>query len=422
MSEREFEAWFASQLHQRCYKKITHQGAVALKERLSLARQSHRWLRHAQVLNSDVREVNAQLLDRLAGVKRGKLTLIAGGPPCQPFSRSGKRETMTVSDGRLFLEFVRLVGEVRPRFFLFENVKGLLLSKTDVVSWFCSSCQRKSIPVFAHRERVLQGVDEPYNCVCGATRGDWSHDRRADGSLQIILEEFRRLGYTCEWKLLNAADYGAPQMRERLFILGSRDHETFSWPIATNAPKAPRAEQASLFSGNTSRVEPWRTVLDTLWKDGHPRFGALDPSTARLWVKNVVRPHDEPVTWTLDRPSPTVGAHQAAKLAIAPLGVPEEQLARQQWHTTGRRQGDTPPVPVVHEYLSDEDLLRLQTFPPQWYLYGTRMERAFQIGNAVPVVLAHAVGAALLGRPDALHSEDAVLSGVSEHAEAVDSV
>ncbi|NJM39112.1 MAG: DNA cytosine methyltransferase, partial [Akkermansiaceae bacterium] len=87
--------------------------------------------------------------------------------------------------------------------------------------------------------------------------------------------------------------------------------------------------------------------------------------------------------------------------AIAPFGVPEAQLFRQQWHTLGRRQGDTPPVFVEHEYLTDLELMRLQTFPDNWYLYGTRMERAFQIGNAVPPVLARVVGEALVSAMDA---------------------
>lgn len=102
------------------------------------------------------------------------------------------------------------------------------------------------------------------------------------------------------------------------------------------------------------------------------------------------------MTWSLDRPAPTIGAHQSAKLAIAPNGVPVAQLERQQWHVLGRRQGDTAPVFVEHEYLSDEELLTLQTFPLSWYLHGTRMQRAFQIGNAVPPILAGAVGSALI--------------------------
>jgi DNA (cytosine-5)-methyltransferase 1 len=137
-------------------------------------------------------------------------------------------------------------------------------------------------------------------------------------------------------------------------------------------------------------------MLDALWAKGHPAFGKLDPEVAVLWVKNVVRPHAEPVTWSLNRPSPTIGAHQAAKLAIAPNGVPEAQLRRQQWHLKGHRQGDLPPVFVKHEYLTDLELLTLQTFPSGWYLYGTRMQRAFQIGNAVPVTLGHALGQAIM--------------------------
>jgi len=146
-------------------------------------------------------------------------------------------------------------------------------------------------------------------------------------------------------------------------------------------------------------------MIDCLWpKKRHNVFGRLDPDKAVLWVKNVVRPHDEPVTWTLRRAAPTIGAHQAAKLAIAPKGVPEAQLRRQQWHVLGKRQGDTPPVPVVHEYLSDEELLRLQTFPENWYLFGTRMQRAFQIGNAVPPMLAQAVGEEILRASGIAHS------------------
>ena len=125
-------------------------------------------------------------------------------------------------------------------------------------------------------------------------------------------------------------------------------------------------------------------------------FGPFDKETARLWVKNVVRPHDEPVTWGFDRPSPTIGAHQGAKLAFAPKGVPEKQLFRQRWATKGRKQGDTPPVPVEHLYLSDEELLKLQTFPASWYLHGTRMQRAFQIGNAVPPMLGKLIGESIL--------------------------
>jgi DNA (cytosine-5)-methyltransferase 1 len=291
------------------------------------------------------------------------------------------------------------VRDLRPRWFLFENVKGIAQSKTSVASACCSSCDKQFIVPFADRESLMTEETGLLTCPVCTHRGQM-HVNTVElrgGSLEIILHEFESLGYKCQNKLLNAADFGAPQSRERLMIVGSRDGERFRWPTPTHANSSSISSSgAQLQLEMDAPKKQWTVVQDVLWRSGHPDFGPLDYKTAVLWVKNVVRPHDEPVTWGLDRPSPTVGAHQAAKLALAPLGVPPEQLLRQQWHTLGRRQGDNPPVHVIHAYLSDEELLRLQTFPASWYLHGTRMERAFQIGNAVPPLLAEAVGRAIL--------------------------
>ena len=221
------------------------------------------------------------------------------------------------------------------------------------------------------------------------------NDRK--GALDVIVNELTGLGYTCHVEVLNAADFGVPQSRERVFIVGSRDNETFRMPSATHGTSARTGAQPGLWA--LDELPPARTVWDALFSSHNPNHApGIDPDRAVLWVKNVVRPHAEPVTWDLRRPSPTVGSHQAAKLAIAPDGVPEEQIFRQQWHTKGRRQGDTPPVNVNHTYLADSDLLKLQSFPDTWHVAGTRMERAFQIGNAVPPQL----GAAVLKQLDPL--------------------
>jgi DNA (cytosine-5)-methyltransferase 1 len=298
------------------------------------------------------------------------------------------------------MQFVRLVDGIRPRWFVFENVKGLVIHKADVASLKCSRCGTVSISDFEARDQLKDATTHPHKCQkCGHTVTHsviW--DNRRSGSLDIIKNEFQRLGYKCISRVLNAADYGAPQIRERLFIIGSRDGESLNWPGPTHGNGASLSgnNAPSLFDEIAPPLAPWRTLNEALYMSGHWHYGPLDERRAVLWLKNVVRPHDEPVTWKLDRPAPTIGAHQSAKLAIAPLGVPENQLARQQWHVIGRRQGDTDPVFVEHEYLTDEELLKLQTFPVSWYLHGTRMQRAFQIGNAVPPVLASAVGSAII--------------------------
>lgn len=402
LKPEEFNVWFDKQLQQRCYRAVSEAEKLRLYNRLKLGvGQERHFLEEAHILQGDIRGYPSETLAELAHMKTGELDLVAGGPPCQPFSRSGKRQTFDVSDGQLFLEFVRIARDLKPRWFLFENVKGLILNKTAVVSQTCGGCGKTRLPSFEDRNRVLQDELSSLPCPCSEVDTPISVENVRGGTLTVILNEFERIGYRCTWKVLNAADFGAPQARERLIVIGSRDNEEFYWPEPTHtAVNVKTTAQQSLF-GQTPALKPWVTMKESVWKEGHSEFGSLDSEEAVLWVKNVVRPHDEPVTWRLDRPSPTVGAHQAAKLAIAPEGVPETQLARQQWHVLGKRQGDTSPVPVKHALLSDEELLALQTFPRNWYLYGTRMQRAFQIGNAVPPTLAKALGEAIFASSNA---------------------
>lgn len=391
----EFSQWFeASVATQRCYKSASQADLGLLKARLSSALTlNDQPLFHAQIVECDVRRLGAEFVRDATSKTVGEIDLIAGGAPCQPFSRAGKQETVDCDDGRLFLEFVRLVDELRPRWFLFENVKGLTQHRTDALYSTCRDCGATRPVSFALRASAASlggAIDTCASCrKTAAITPQWKKQR--GGSLDMIEAEFSRLGYTCNSAVLNARDFGVPQDRERLFIIGSRDNESFAWPEPTHGAGN---GTISLFGDGLPKA-PRVSLREALYRRGHWRYGDLD-ERAVLWVKNVVRPHDEPVTWSLDRVSPTIGAHQAAKLAIAPHGVPAAQLARQQWHTLGHRQGDTPPVFVEHEYLTDHELLVLQTFPEHWYLHGTRMERAFQIGNAVPPALGAVVGGAIM--------------------------
>jgi DNA (cytosine-5)-methyltransferase 1 len=409
LAPAEFDGWFNVQItQQRCYRDMQLAESARLRRRLLRAVTKETYLGHAHIVERDIRALPAREVLDAIGSKPGEVDLLAGGPPCQPFSRAGKRELVDCDTGQLFREFVRMVTDLKPRWFLFENVKGLVLHKADVASQRCPSCKDVTLVEFARRDSIKEADQITANCISCGYFGPQTlvWEKRRAGSLDIIQSEFERAGYTCSSIILNAADFGAPQHRERLFIVGSRDGEKLVWPTpAYGDLDAKRRTIPTLFDRLDVERPCWRTVNDALYGNGHWRYGQLDPAKVVLWVKNVVRPHDEPVTWTLDRPAPTIGAHQSAKLAIAPFGVPEEQLYRQQWHVLGRRQGDTPPVDVEHEYLTDEELLTLQTFPSSWYLYGTRMQRAFQIGNAVPPVLARLVGDAILAAMGAVTNQ-----------------
>lgn len=384
---------------QRCFAKVSQEEKARFFSRLLTQSRDSKCLANCAVIEGDIRKITSDQF--LSHVPNNELFCIAGGPPCQPFSKAGKRKTIDCTkNGDLFFEFVRLVKDLRPKWFLFENVKGLAFTKTDIINQLCSDCGSERLADF----RVRQNFEEEkkFACCdqCGSKRIKWDVLSERGGSLRIILNEFEKTGYRCDFKVLNAADFGVPQIRERLFIVGSRDGKEINWPKPTHSKpthsKPKNSQQAELFEEEPDKSAPWVSMRDTVFNKPHWKYGKLTENDCVLWVKNVVRPHDEPVTWSLDRPSPTIGAHQGAKLAIAPSGVPEAQLARQQWATQGKRQGDTPPVPVEHEYLSDQELLELQSFPSWWYLHGTRMQRAFQIGNAVPPKLAEVVGRAIL--------------------------
>jgi len=385
----EFERWFEAQVPK--LGKTARQAAPLLRRRIRPAVGRPNAMSGCRVINADIADVDAAELLEALHIPVGSLDLIVGGPPCQSFSKAGQRLSVEDLRGQLFLHFARFVRDMRPRWFLFENVKGLTHSKAIRINALCGKCG----PFSPSYELIVADPEaETFPCPkCGGAA--FVEERMVDarGALQVVLNEFELLGYHCYVDLVNAVDFGVPQSRERLFILGSRDGERPLDLVPTHRLVPEEEERQLSFLHPDVERRPAETVWGTLFagRNNPYHHPEIDPEVAVLWVKNVVRPHDEPVTWDLRRPSPTIGAHQAAKLAIAPFGVPEEQLRRQQWHTKGRRQGDTPPVPVEHTYLSDEDLLMLQSFPPDWYIGGTRMERAFQIGNAVPPKLAAAV-------------------------------
>ena len=380
-------------LTQACFKRLTESEKERFFNRVRKRPNKERYLQNSSVLEGDIRSISTSKFSEK--LNSDDLFCIAGGPPCQPFSKAGKQKSLDCTkNGDLFYEFVRLVKGLKPKWFIFENVKGMTFTKTDVIYQICKTCHAKTIAPFHLRQNFSATTDTQKCLKCGEPETQWLVQTEAGGSQKIIFNEFEKLGYRCSFRVMNAADFGAPQTRERLFIVGSREGFDFHWPSPTHRKVAKSESQRDLFS-NVDLL-PRVTMYDALWPGTHSIYGSFDKNVAKLWVKNVVRPHDEPVTWDFDRPSPTIGAHQAAKLAFAPKGVPEKQLYRQKWATRGRKQGDTPPVKVEHEYLSDEELLTLQTFPNWWYLHGTRMQRAFQIGNAVPPILAEVIGKAVI--------------------------
>lgn len=170
------------------------------------------------VIEGDVSEISTEEILKAAKLTPLSAALVIGGPPCQSFSLAGKRMGMDDDRGKLLLEFSRVVHEALPEAFVMENVKGML-------NWE----KGKAI------EAVLNEFREPV---------------KYDG---------KEYHYEVTYKVLNSSDYGVPQHRERLFIIGNRLGKTFEFPEPTHGSKA--NAELDLFS---SSLQPYVTVWDAI--------------------------------------------------------------------------------------------------------------------------------------------------------------
>lgn len=148
---------------------------------------------YTKVLERDVRDVSGEELLEACGKKRGEIDCLFGGPPCQSFSLAGKRLGLDDERGQLVGEFIRLVHEIQPKTFVMENVKGM-------ATWGGGA--------------VLDYIEK-----------------------RLVNPDLSQAGfqYNVTHKILNSADFGVPQIRNRIFIVGNRLGKAFDWPKATHA-------------------------------------------------------------------------------------------------------------------------------------------------------------------------------------------
>lgn len=326
-----------------------------------------------KVFQTDVRAVH---FDSYAG----KIQLVAGGPPCQPFSLGGKHQAY--NDKRdMFPEAVRAVREVQPQVFIFENVRGLL---------------RKSFSSYFNY--ILLHLQHPE--IVKAENMTWQEHLSLLEKHHTSGNE-QELSYNVVFRLLNAADYGVPQVRHRVLIVGFRSDFNASWAF----PQPTHSQEALLYSKWISK-DYWeqhdmkapteiplsaekiksvqRAVADGLcasgrWQTVRDAIGDLpDPSKPLLsagvynhefrYGARCYAGHSGSV---LDEPSKTIkaGAH----------GVPGGE------NTVVLDDGSV-------RYYTVRESARIQTFPDDYLFSASWTESMRQIGNAVPVKLAMAVG------------------------------
>ena len=220
---------------------------------------------------------------------------------------------------------------------------------------------------------------------CSRTSPAWLMPSTGE-ALNLILDTAAELGYRTDWRVINAADFGVPQIRERLFVVGTLDG-VFEWPEPTHA----KHPEVGLFA---TRL-PWVTAgevlsdLDTeanASDEGHFAGGRFHD------LLEQVPPGDNYLYFTDKRghPDPSFkwrSRYWSFLLKLSP--------AAPSWTIQARRSNNMGPLHWRNRILRIEEIKRIQTFPDDWYLSGKVETQWRQVGNAVPPLLAEHLGRAL---------------------------
>jgi len=280
----------------------------------------------AKIVNSDIRDVSSDNL-----TLENDIDLVVGGPPCQAFSSSGKQLSILDPRGALVSEYQRIVDEVKPKMFLFENVRGLVTAR--------------------------DASGEP------------------GGVITELINIFEKLGYSCRTQLLNSADYGSYQRRIRCFILGTKCGKAPLFPEPTHQ------KDSGLFS------KPWHNLHDFLTIYADDNEDSYTYPSEQLADQLTDIPNGSGLKSQGKTEQTRPGGHWGYRQGtfIANLTLPARTV-------TGSASQDWVRWNGKLRRLTLNEVKLLQGFPKDWSILGTKAQQYKQIGNAVPSIFGELIG------------------------------
>lgn len=309
------------------------------------------------LIADDIRNWSGKELLAKFGRKRDEVDVIVGGPPCPSFSTAGRRKSFQDPRGLVMFNFLEIVEEIRPAFFVMENVRGIL------------SASIEHVPL-AQR----------------ANNGSVSRPEQARGSvLRHLHALFKKMGYMVTVQLVNAADYGVPQKRERVVFLGSRDGFQITMPPGDFSEKPSSFER------------PWKTLGDALegLEEPKPQFIPLSESRTKYlrllsagqnWRNLPKKLIPEAMGGAYSSSGGKVGFYRRLSFSQPCPTVPTSPIQK----------STCLCHPIELRPLSVREYARVQQFPDEWTFCGPLSKQYMQIGNAVPVGLGFVIGKTIL--------------------------
>lgn len=301
-----------------------------------------KFLAEAQIERADIRTLKGAELLKNVGRRRGDVELLAGGPPCQSWSSAGHQQGFNDPRGMLINEYLRVAGELDCRYILFENVRGLVTARGS--------------------------------------------DGIPGSALAVLRERLLALGYHTRVELLNAADFGVPQRRVRVVVLGYR------------AGDEPERLVQSRSKGATTEATQWITIEQALAKIAPCQADEVIRPSGRLALELEKIPSGSGVKSPGKKESTRPGGHWGYKQGAF---VADPRLAARTV-TANAQQDWIRDEELGLRRLTPRECAALQTFPIGWAVAGSRTDQYRLIGNAVPPKLAYAIGRSLSSEVSAL--------------------
>jgi len=305
---------------------------------------------NTKVIQADIKTIDPNALLAELNLSIGKLDLLFGGPPCQSFSLAGKQLGLSDERGPLLFEIIRFAKEIQPKVILIEQVKGLLSSKGK-------------------------------------------NNRRGE-VFESFLTELEEIDYTPKWRVVMAADFGVPQLRERLFVIATHGHNGFIFPDVTHAPTQ---ECNGLF-----KLEPYAGIGSVI--------SDLGPPSPKIRGQTVHDREDSHVDVTPERDRERIaqvpeGSHLAAQAhlceelrrGLSPKDTTKYLRLHRNRPSNTLRCGEIFYHPTENRYLTPRECMRIHGYPDDYYLKGPirsrtgtvrNLDQHRQVANSVPPPLA----------------------------------